>query len=65
MFDHIFGNTFDLNFDGKTDEFERMIEYQLVMNEVRQSKCSEKSMNEISFDEPDRFNGIDPSISEF
>ena len=64
MFDHIFGNTFDLNFDGKTDELERMIEYQLVMNEVRQSKCSEKSKDEISFDEFNGFNSIDPSISE-
>lgn len=26
-------NTFDLNFDGVTDDFERMTEYRLVMND--------------------------------
>ncbi|MBR5825739.1 MAG: hypothetical protein IKY78_01495 [Clostridia bacterium] len=52
MFDHIFGNTFDLNHDGKTDELERMIEYHVVMNEARQLQEYEKAADTVSYEEP-------------
>ena len=68
MFDHIFGNTFDLNHDGKTDVFERMAEYHVIMNDVRQAQGIEKEMDEMSFDELYQLaadTGIDPSLSGF
>ena len=68
MFDHIFGNTFDLNNDGKTDDFERMMEYHAIMNDVRQAQGIEKSMDEMSFGELNQLasdTGIDPSLSGF
>lgn len=68
MYDHIFGNTFDLNHDGKTDDFERMVEYHAIMNDVRQAQGIEKSMDEMDFDELNQLaadTGIDPSFSGF
>lgn len=68
MFDHIFGNTFDFNKDGKMDSLERRAEYYAIMDEVRQLKGIEKPINEMSFDELNQLaadTGIDPSLSGF
>ena len=68
MFEHIFGNTFDLNHDGKKDSFERRAEYYAIMDEVRHSKGIEKPLSEMSLDELNQLaadTGIDPSLSGF
>ena len=44
-----FDNTFDLNFDGQTDEFERYMEYCAVMKEGPFSN-SEESSSEDEYD---------------
>lgn len=68
MFDHIFGDAFDFNHDGKMDGFEQSAKYYAIMDEVRQSQGIDTPLSEMSLDQLNQLasdTGIDPSISGF
>lgn len=64
MLKNLFGNTFDLNKDGKMDNFEKRVEYTAFLDEIRVQEGIQTPLSDMSKDQVAQLvakSGIDPS----